>query len=188
MNQYILKIQFFSPWHCGSGLSAGADVDSLVIKDPQGLPFVPGKTIKGLVREAVEDYVALSGTDANLDEAFGQEASAEGNAYTQKGYLFFTNAELCEQEQRSIVSAHAEDMLYINKVETAIGENGMTKDHSLRTLETTIPCTLYGRILHVDDRLAEIIAPALGLIKHMGTKRNRGLGRCLFTMEKGGNA
>ena len=43
-------IEFFSYWHCGSGLSAGADVDSLVIKDAIGMPFVPGKTIKGLIR------------------------------------------------------------------------------------------------------------------------------------------
>lgn len=40
------KIEFFSNWHCGSGLAAGADVDALVVKDCNGLPYVPGKTIK----------------------------------------------------------------------------------------------------------------------------------------------
>ena len=66
MKDLNIKIEFFSPWHCGSGLSAGADADSLVIKDINGLPFIPGKTIKGLIREAVEDYAALRGLDMNL--------------------------------------------------------------------------------------------------------------------------
>ena len=53
-------IELFSYWHCGSGLSAGADVDSLVIKDAKGMPFVPGKTIKGLIREAAETLICLA--------------------------------------------------------------------------------------------------------------------------------
>lgn len=186
MSDITLKIQFFSPWHCGSGLSAGADNDALVIKNSQGLPFVPGKTIKGLVREAVEDYAALSGIHLPIEEAFGVEASTEGSSSTQKGYLFFTNAELSQEEQEAITSTDAQEYLYINKVETSIAENGITKEHSLRTIETTVPCTLYASILHVDDALMNALEPALGLIKHMGTERNRGLGRCLFTIEKGG--
>ena len=47
-------IKFHTYWHCGSGLAAGGDADLLVVKDKDGVPFVPGKTIKGLVREAVD--------------------------------------------------------------------------------------------------------------------------------------
>ena len=53
MTDIKYKITFFSNWHCGSGLAAGADTDELVIKDRNGLPYVPGRTIKGLLREAV---------------------------------------------------------------------------------------------------------------------------------------
>ena len=77
MKDLNIKIEFFSPWHCGSGLSAGADADSLVIKDTNGLPYIPGKTIKGLIREAVEDYAALRGLDMDLEKAFGKAATAE---------------------------------------------------------------------------------------------------------------
>ncbi len=186
MSNLSLKIEFYSPWSCGSGLSAGADADTLAIKNSQGLPYIPGKTIKGLIREAVEDYASLRGINLPIDKAFGIEASEEGGNTTQKGTLFFTNAELSEAESASILSAHAENLLYINKVETAIGENGITLDHSLRTIETTIPCTLYAQIMHVDEELGRIIPLAVGFIKHMGTGRNRGLGRCRFTIEKGG--
>ena len=52
MTDIKYKITFYSNWHCGSGLAAGADTDELVIKDRNGLPYVPGRTIKGLLREA----------------------------------------------------------------------------------------------------------------------------------------
>lgn len=188
MSNLSLKIQFYSPWNCGSGLSAGADADTLVIKNSQGLPFVPGKTIKGLVREAVEDYVSLRNINLPLDKAFGVEAVGEACSGTQVGYLFFTNADLSEEESSAILAAHAENLLFINKVETAIGENGITQEHSLRTIETTIPCTLHAQIMHVDEELAKVIEAAVGFVKRMGAGRNRGLGRCRFTIEKGGLA
>lgn len=185
MRDLTIKVHFYSPWHCGSGLSAGADADSLVIKDIHGLPFIPGKTMKGLIREALEDYVSLKGLDVDLTEAFGKETSTEG--FAPNGKLFFTNAELSSEEKESIISNHVEEYLYNNKVATAIDKNtGCTQEHSLRTIETTVPCDLYAKILHIDEPLTEIIEPALGFIKRMGTGRNRGLGRCQFTIEKGG--
>ena len=61
--KYLIK--FYNEWHCGSGLAAGADVDLLVIKDKNGLPFVPGKTMKGLMREAATDIVSFSQKEEN---------------------------------------------------------------------------------------------------------------------------
>jgi len=84
------------------------------------LPFVPGKTIKGLVREAVEDYAALKEENIKLEEAFGVEASQEGSTTIQKGYLYFTNAELSKDEAQAIITTHAEDFLYINKVDSLL--------------------------------------------------------------------
>jgi hypothetical protein len=40
----------------------------------------------------------------------------------------------------------------------------------------------------VDDDMESVLEAALGFIKHMGTGRNRGLGRCKFSIEKGGKA
>lgn len=67
------QIQFHTDWHCGSGLAAGADLDALVVKDKEDLPFIPGKTIKGLVREAVEDMQSFQekGSDDNFANGFG---------------------------------------------------------------------------------------------------------------------
>ena len=173
------KIQFFSGWHCGSGLSAGADMDALVVKDKDGMPYVPGKTMKGLIREAVENYVSLTGGDsAAVDETFGSEADMTGAA-------FFSNATLDEREQMAIVSNGAQRYLYDKVTTTAIDENGVAKEHSLHSIETVVPCTLTGFVADVPETMAEIIGESLGLIKRIGLKRNRGLGRCNITLMEG---
>ena len=45
MIRYCIK--FLDYWHLGSGDSAGSMYDSIVVKDKFGLPYVPGKTVKG---------------------------------------------------------------------------------------------------------------------------------------------
>lgn len=178
-------IRFFSRWHCGSGLSAGADVDNLVVKDKNGMPFIPGKTIKGLVREATENYLRLRG-DADHEElltaAFGTEADISAGGTT--GCMHFSNAKLSDKEYAAIVAAKAQEYLYDKLTTTAIGADGTAKDFSLRSMEVTVPCTLHGQITDVPEQLAAVIENSFGLVKRIGQKRNRGLGRC--DMKKGG--
>ena len=172
-------LEFFSDWHCGSGLAAGADVDLLVVKDKDGLPFVPGKTIKGLIREAVEDINQFSGLslDEKIKEHFGFFDDKDTN---EKGDMFFSNAVLPEDEHNAIVDNNAVKYMFRSIASTAIDENGIAKDHSLRKMEVTIPCTLSGDIYDVPDCLADVIYNALRYIKRLGQNRNRGLGRCKF--------
>ena len=58
------EIHFHSYWHCSSGLSAGADIDTLVLKNADNLPYVPGRTMKGLVRDAINDICAFKADEA----------------------------------------------------------------------------------------------------------------------------
>lgn len=175
------KIEFHTDWHCGSGLAAGADVDALVVKDKNGMPYVPGKTIKGLVREAIEEIRRLqSNIDvSDIDAAFG---FFKDNENMGKGCLFFTNAELSEAEYNAIVSNKAAHFLFRSISNTAIGDNGIAKDNSLRKTQFVVPCTLYGEILSVPDALASELETSFGFIKRLGQMRNRGYGRCTISV------
>ncbi|MDE5997220.1 MAG: CRISPR-associated protein [Muribaculaceae bacterium] len=191
------KVEFFTDWHCGSGLAAGADVDALVVKDPQGVPYIPGKTVKGLIREAAEDIIRFrSGKDKELDsvrhrfaiEAFGyfdgkSETEGERPEMT-RGTAYFTNALLPEHEQASIVDGSLQPYLFRTISSTAIDNNGIAVDHSLRRMEVTVPCTLEGEILNLpdDEDFRKIITDAMRYVKRLGQNRNRGLGRCAFTV------
>ncbi|MBK8390620.1 MAG: hypothetical protein IPL23_15620 [Saprospiraceae bacterium] len=41
------KIEILSEWHIGSGLGAGAETDAEILKDYQGLPYIPERPLKG---------------------------------------------------------------------------------------------------------------------------------------------
>lgn len=173
------KVCFHTDWHCGSGLSAGADIDVLTIKDKDGLPFVPGKTIKGLVKEAVEDLLHLRKQDSQselFDRVFGKEA-------VTAGCTFWSNAELSEMEKKSLLANNAAGYLYRSLSNTAIGEDGIAVQHSLRRIQVTVPCVLEGTIMNLPDESLPVIYDALKYIKRLGYNRNRGLGRCSFLVE-----
>lgn len=175
-----LTIRFFSQWHCGSGTSAGADVDELVVKDKNGMPYIPGKTLKGLIREATEDYVSFSSQSEALGtllaETFGKELGETPEQTA--GCAHFGNAVLEGTEYEAIVENHAQQYMYDKITTTAIDDDGIAKDHSLRSMEVVLPCTLYASITGVPENLADILSESFGMIKRMGQKRNRGLGRC----------
>jgi CRISPR/Cas system CMR subunit Cmr4 (Cas7 group RAMP superfamily) len=75
MKEITYKILFHSEWHCGSGLSSGSDLDALVVKDAEGFPFIPGKTLKGLLKEAAFELIKLKNEDPEkssfITELFG---------------------------------------------------------------------------------------------------------------------
>lgn len=188
MSDIKYSIQFFSPWHCGSGLSAGADVDELVIKDANGMPYIPGKTLKGLIREAFEDYAGLSSNEMEqqIREAFGVESDADNTEKNVSGSAYFSNASLEKAEYDAIIASGSQQYLYNRVASTALDENGIAIDHSLRAIETTVPCRLYAWIQDLPDGLEEMLGKSLGLIHHIGMDRNRGLGRCDLNIETGG--
>lgn len=179
------EIIFHNDWHCGSGLAAGADVDALVIKDKDGLPYVPGKTVKGLVREAVD---ILFGRDIKgYGAVFGRvERENEG----VRSESFFTNAVLGKIERDYILANNAAAYLYRSPASTAIDENGIAESNSLRKIQVTVPCTLYGEIYEVNEDMVHFLEDAMCYIKRMGQWRNRGLGRCTIEVinpkKKGG--
>lgn len=181
------KVEFYSSWHCGSGLSAGADVDELAIKDKHGMPFIPGRTLKGLIREAFENYLQFTGCEVDADktaaEMFGLLDKATKENVT--GCLHFSNAELDKTEYEAITGVGAQKYLYGKSVSTAIDAEGTAVDHSLRAQETVVPCTLHASITGVPEAYAKTLETSLGLIKRLGQKRNRGLGRCDFRVEGG---
>lgn len=178
MSTIKYEIEFFSNWHCGSGLAAGADVDALVIKDNNGLPYVPGRTLKGLLRDAATNLSIEKDIVSNI---FGVSGDEEGH---KTGSAFFGNATLPSAEYQYIVEQELAPHLYQTFASTRIAENGIAKDNTLRKIETVVPCKLEGEILNVPDGAEQTIEDAMCFIKRMGTGRNRSYGRCKISISE----
>ena len=164
------SITFYDFWHLSSGTSAGPTMDSLVVKDNYGLPYLPGKTLKGLIKEAVEIL-----DSSKVKSIFGDEGSSIANSY-------FSNATLDEDTISYLVNNPTlKKHLFDKFASTQIGENGIAVDKSLREIEVVVPLVLSG-IIECEDE--DLITQALGMIKQIGLNRNRGLGRCKIEVIK----
>ncbi len=187
MNTLIYQIEFFDYWHVGTGLVSGANSDALVQKDKEDRPFIPGKTLKGLLREAAETLKSLNHekiTDDFIQDVFGERnlvnEEASGTKRIEKeAKSFFGNATLSASLQNDITKSKAK-FLYQQIASTAIEKNGQAKDYSLRSIEVTVPLVLYASISGFNKDYKEAMTACLSWIKRMGLNRNRGLGRCQF--------
>lgn len=188
MKEIKYQITLHTDWHCGSGLAAGADVDALVVKDEHGLPYIPGKTIKGLLREALEELSHLAQEQFMDQQTFEEDFGYfdEDKETMKKGAIFFDNAYLVQSEADAILAEGLSQYLFRSISSTAIGSDGIAKEHSLRKMQVAVPCTLEGSIRFVSDSMYEPLVAALGYIKRLGHNRNRGLGRCTIDIMEGG--
>ncbi len=187
--KYTVKI--LSDWHTNSGLSAGAAANDLISKDKEKLPFIPGKTIKGLFRDALKEIMEVQPercSQADIDRLLGEEKEdIENNEKDSKDgkedfgtESFFSNAVLNANEYKEITSNKLQSYLYRNITSTAMDEKGVVKGKSLRTMEVCIPLTLEGKITGVFEDDIKLLNMAMKWIRRLGSKRNRGFGRCVF--------
>lgn len=181
-------ITFLSDWHAGSGLGSGAEADAVVIKDKNNLPYLPGKTFKGLIKDVLLDIFDVQPdrvSKEKINDIFGYEVVEKGEVIqTIPGKLFFSNVTLPEEEALGITE-EMKPFLYKNIASTKIDENGVAKASSLRTMEVCIPLTIEGSIsgeISMDEK--QILEMGFKMLRHLGSNRNRGLGRCSVQLKK----
>lgn len=185
MKNIDYTITFVDYWHIGSGLSGGTDVDQLVLKDSHKLPIIPGKTIKGLIREAAFFLADCDQTRVSkqwINNAMG-ESSDESVGIVPSGRLFFSDATVSKQFEVELNTAYV-PYLYHKVASTKIDKNtGVSSKGSLRKVEVTLPIRLHASILNIEDADVATIENCMQMIKRMGMSRNRGFGRCIWEIK-----
>lgn len=110
------RLTFESSFHLGSGMRAGL-VDRLVVRDGAGFLYVPGSTIKGVLRERCEQLAALFNlqvTSPHVEawrEADRDDPDIVARIFGTRfspGSLYFDDARMIE-EDRALFEAESED-------------------------------------------------------------------------------
>ena len=93
MHYARFEINILDFWLFGSGRGEGAHIDSTPLLDARGLPYVPGRAVKGLLRDATLDLLSLEASSESnelLTELFGtREEEGQTRHNTQPGRLQF---------------------------------------------------------------------------------------------------
>jgi CRISPR/Cas system CSM-associated protein Csm3 (group 7 of RAMP superfamily) len=196
MKTATITVELLSWWHAGSGLGRGGDADALVIRDRDGLPYLPGKTLKGLLRDAVqlaEDHGHLTAkttetifgpNDPTTRDPRGQHAEYDATP-RDPGQITVTNATL-PKDLADWLRAGGEARkaaLFEAVTSTALNEDGVVRNKTLRTVEVCPPLALTATLSGPDNGVwFETIKQCVPLIRALGSHRHRGLGRCQVTL------
>lgn len=188
MNNDLLKIRTRSYLSVASGDSAGIiDVD--LEQDEWGIPYIPARRIKGVLREsALEVCEILDIHPAIMTNIFGMRGENDGKFYISNfyvsGYEDIRNLllEVNKSHQlQDVLSQRYISQCYTElRFQTAINENGVAQDHSLRVTRVVKPyMEFYGHVNSSSLSAAERALIYLGVknLRRMGLKRNRGFGR-----------
>lgn len=183
----IYTIQFLDFWNSSSGLAGGAKADELCLRDADELPYLPGKTVKGLLRDTAELLHVLDNQTFSktfLHTVFGQRTDnlkQDDFAQASKG-IFFSNAYI--DKKTAEVLKGKEDFLFEELASTALDANGIANTSTLRRIQYALPCTLYGTINGIPSEYTEPLQQCAQMVKRLGRSRHRGFGRCVFTILK----
>ncbi len=198
MKSYTLKLTLVSDTLIGSGEGYGAVIDTDVVFDSYGFPYIPAKRIKGCLRESADEVESIFkkakiGKSLNVDEVFGKQGDTDGKVYFSN--LYIQDYQKCIEWMEYIKAQdfgkhiHTETVLsnytFIRR-QTRL-EKGVAKEHSLRSsrvLNTGLE--FYGE-LNLEEDTLETLALAIQNLRSMGTMRNRGLGHVscqLFDKDK----
>ena len=186
-----LTLDFRSYWRAGSGNSAGAYADALVIKK-NGLPYLPGKQLRGLLKKAFTTAQAakwFTEQDDNLvEKLFGKEGvQGQGLLITPSATLSTAEHNWCTEDKERIKKLYR--TINTQAVDSA---TSTTKIGSLRTMEVTIPLKLSTIIsinqdvehgLNTKD-LKQWLNDCCCLITVIGADKNRGFGQVIVSTEE----
>lgn len=190
MTAATLSIDIRSYWHPGTGRGSGYHLDAVTHEGADGLPRLPGRTLKGLLRDAVfraESWnwgEVPAGSTETLFGALGREDRG-----TRPGLLRISDATLPAEVAAWLGAMDGKGLvagLYLEHFSTAIGPDGIATDRSLRGMRVVVPLELEATIDLVpgvalgglDWRgLLEAVFP---LVPAVGAHRTRGLGRALL--------
>lgn len=180
-----------------AGENYNAALDTDVVYDEYGFPYIPAKRLKGLIREAAlelvefeifpkEDYDFLFGTEGIKSAAFILD-----DAYIEKYAQYISDLKKCKNKEIKHQQRVLNQYTYI-RTQTALTSEGTAKENSLRTFRVVNRGLKFAAQLKIDKSLTEVqeelLETAISMVKHIGKNRTRGLGLVemkLINEEKG---
>ncbi len=193
-----IQIRFLSDWHVGEGAGARGHVDAIVRRHPlDGLPYVPAKTLTGILRDGCERvaYGLDSGKEqgpwhALLRHVFGSNQEDTVDPTAREACLSVGPATLGSSLRRAIVETPgmSEALVFI-KPGVKLDDQGVAESQMLRFEEAVLagaelqaPIALNRLSGEARDAALALVAAGALAVERLGAKRRRGSGRCTLTL------
>ena len=184
MKTGTITISFKHYWHCGTGQAGEGDLDLLPILEECELPFVPGRTLRGRIKQAGREAEVRENSLMRLF-GIGDARSLEETGQFEVTSAFMTG-ELAEANRKHFeISGNPKPeiaALFAEVASTAM-EDGVAKDKSLRRVRYVIPMTLTAQFNLKDDSLEDDLRTCAAHLKAIGKGKRDGFGWCHVSIE-----
>lgn len=204
----LLHIDMQSYWISGSGRGQGLAVDEESILDADRLPFLPGRHVKGVLRDAMR-WLADARGDIEEDVIkwlFGHPERRSAEWAAPGGALLSVRDARLSEGLRGVLRGdeRLRGGLFRALASTAMDpDHGVARDKSLRTFRVVVPVPLVAELQFDEMRLAamrraqvpeavtalcadweSLIEDALVFAPAFGGGRNKGFGRCAARLQR----
>ena len=193
MTAYKLQFDLRSAATFGRGDGVAGLVDEEVEHDADGLPFLRGRTLKGLLAEECANLLYALELQQQADRwrqtayrMFGQP----GSTIEDTGILRVSDARLPESLRAAIkievrkgdlAAEEVLESLTAIRRQTSMNEYGAPEKGSLRSLRVVLPGTIFEATLEFaaepDSQTLALLAACILAWRRAGVGRNRGRGR-----------
>ncbi len=188
-----ITITFESDWHVGHGAGSVGHIDRIVRRHPEDdLPYVPAKTLTGILRDACEKVAG--GLDEGKDgpwqefvaEMFGYQSKGVTDASTTTAARLAIGPARFDEALRQALKANPtlKDALTFAKPGVSLNENGIAIKDMLRLEEVVLAGAVLGARAELvmpessRDAALAILTSGARAVDRLGGKRRRGNGRC----------
>ena len=197
-----IQIELKSDLCIASGYSYAGLIDNDICYDRWGIPYLPGRRLKGCLRDTAEKVLYSIISKECIEELFGvsYDDGAKGiiieNAYPKDCEslisVFESIKSSSEKGLKDILTSQRVLELYTTvKAQTRLDENGVAQNKTLRSIRTVnrysfdkSEMIFEAYVTYESTALSEEYLPLIvSATKHIGLNRNRGLGnvRCVLT-------
>jgi CRISPR-associated protein Csx10 len=208
--EFDITITMTSDWHIGSGAGHG-EIDSTVQRDSDGLPYIPAKTLTGILRDGCEQITqALDGNSSGkwhqwINFLFGDQPALAAGALErspQPAIVSIRSAYFAPELRNALGGKKqlANAIAFIKPGVAIEPATGSAKPECLRLEEvvrmgavlTAKNCTLdFSEVPDIGDdgkkaAYALLVAGAK-MVGRLGGKRRRGNGSCTITLPEKSN-
>ncbi len=210
MERYLLRIELESDATFGRGDGVPGLVDTEVEHDTFGLPYLRGKTLKGLLVEECVNILYALYQQPTVDETkfyqsatrlFGEPGSRKQNPTALRVSdaclpIALRNVIQTEVAQKRLEPSDVLESLTAVRHQTAVDETGRPEDGSLRTNRVILRGTVLEAELTlqptdtktpISHRDRGLLAASIKALRRGGINRNRGCGRFRATLWQNDN-
>lgn len=157
----------------GSGMSEPGGADITVARDSDGYPLIKGTTLKGLIRESLDNMVNWGVVgQSDVTELLGEEGR-DGAINKRR----INVSEACLKNRPGDKTS-----CFSMRTFTSL-EEGIVKSGSLRIAECVSKGLVFTGIIECEKQDKLVIESALNGIKWIGSLRNRGFGHVDFSFD-----